>query len=207
MSDPYLGEIRMVGFNFAPVGWAFCAGQQLGVSQNAALFALLGTNFGGNGQTSFQLPNLQGRSPVGMGAGQGLTPIELGESDGAENAQVLISNMPVHNHPATQAAFNATLTGSTTIVATTNTTGATAPESGSILGSVMASGRVEPSYYPSTSTPKVNLASAPTTVSGQVTPSTLQIGNNGSGVPLAIRNPYLGMNFIIALEGIFPSRG
>jgi microcystin-dependent protein len=197
----------MVGFNFAPMGWALCTGQQLPVSQNAALFALLGTNFGGNGQTTFQLPDLQGRSAVGMGQGAGLSNIALGQFAGVENAQMTIANMPIHNHTATQAAFSASLSGTATMVATTSTTGATAPESGSILGSVVASGRVEPSYYPASSTPTVNLAAGTTTVSGQVTPSTPVIGNNGSSLPLAIRNPYLGINFIIALEGIFPTRG
>jgi len=207
MSDPYIGEIRMVGFPFAPMGWALCQGQQVSIAQNQALFALLGTTFGGNGQTSFQLPDLQGRSPVGTGSGAGLSPIVAGESDGTENAQLLLSNMPIHNHTASQAPFNASLTGATTLVATTSTTGATAPESGSILGSVVASGRSEPSFYPATSSPTVNLAGGTANVSGQVTPSTPQIGNSGSSLPFAIRNPYLGLTCIIALEGIYPTRG
>src|ERR1700723_3711762 len=98
MSDPYVGEIRMVGFNFAPQGWAFCNGQLLPISQNAALFALIGTFYGGNGSTTFALPNLQGRVPMGMGTGTGLTTKTIGEFSGAENVQLLISNLPPHTH-------------------------------------------------------------------------------------------------------------
>lgn len=206
MSDPFVGEIRMVGFNFAPQGWAFCAGQLLSIAQNNALFALLGTTYGGNGQSTFQLPNMQGRSPVGMGTGLGLSPIVLGESAGTENAQLLISNMPIHNHTATQAGYNATLSGTATVVATTSSAGATTPAAGSIFGPVVQSGRVESSYYPASTSPTVNLAGAATTVSGQVTPPAPQIGNSGSSLPFPIRNPYLGINFIIALQGIFPTR-
>ena len=100
MSDPYLGEIRMVGFNYAPYGWAFCAGQTMSVPQNAALFALLGVIYGGNGQTTFQLPDLRGRSPVGMGQGPGLSNIVLGEAAGTESTTLTMSNMPTHTHTA-----------------------------------------------------------------------------------------------------------
>ena len=99
MSEPFLGEIRMVGFNFAPQGWAFCQGQIMSIAQNTALFSLLGTMYGGNGQTTFGLPDLQGRSPVGIGQGPGLSPIVQGEMAGTENVTLLASNMPMHTHP------------------------------------------------------------------------------------------------------------
>src|SRR5690606_5156315 len=98
MSEPFLGEIRMVGFNFAPRGWAFCQGQLLSIAQNSALFSLLGTMYGGNGTTTFALPDLRGRSPVGMGNGPGLTPITQGELAGTENVTLLSTQMPMHTH-------------------------------------------------------------------------------------------------------------
>ncbi len=98
MSDPYLGEIRMFGGNFAPQGWALCNGQLLAISQFDALFALLGTTYGGDGQVTFALPNLQGRVPVHQGSGQGLTPRVLGEIAGEETVTIIQNNMPAHSH-------------------------------------------------------------------------------------------------------------
>jgi microcystin-dependent protein len=98
MSGFYLGEIRMVGFNFAPRGWALCNGQIMSIAQNTALFALLGTTYGGNGQTTFGLPDLQGRVPMHWGNGPGLTPRVIGEVDGSENVTLLTPQMPQHNH-------------------------------------------------------------------------------------------------------------
>src|SRR5262252_4819881 len=101
MSDPFLGMIALFGFNFAPRGWAFCNGQLLSIAQNTALFALLGTNFGGNGTSTFGLPDLRGRVPVGFGQGQGLSDITIGEVSGVENLTLLLSNMPSHTHTIT----------------------------------------------------------------------------------------------------------
>ena len=97
-SEPFLGEISMSGFNFAPRGYAFCAGQLLSISQNTALFVLLGTTFGGNGQTTFALPDLRGRVPMGEGSGPGLTPKTLGEVSGAETTTLTTNQIPQHNH-------------------------------------------------------------------------------------------------------------
>lgn len=96
--DPYLGEIRMFAGNFAPVGWALCNGQTLSIAQNTALFSLLGTTYGGNGQTTFNLPDLRGRVPLGWGQGPGLTPRDLGEMAGTESVTLTINQMPAHNH-------------------------------------------------------------------------------------------------------------
>src|SRR5450631_2987711 len=98
MSEPFLGEIRMFGFNFNPQGWAQCNGQLMAISQNTALFSLLGTNFGGNGQTTFGLPDLRGRVPVHAGQGPGLSPYNIGEQTGTENVTLLSSQMPSHSH-------------------------------------------------------------------------------------------------------------
>jgi microcystin-dependent protein len=98
MSEPFLGEIRMVGWNFAANGWALCNGQLMSINQYQALFALLGTTYGGNGTTTFALPNLQGRVPIHQGTGLGLSPYTIGESSGSENITLLANQMPAHNH-------------------------------------------------------------------------------------------------------------
>src|SRR4051812_4210500 len=100
MSEPFLAEIVMFAGNFAPRGWAFCNGQILSIAQNTALFSLLGTTYGGNGQTTFSLPDFRGRSPVGTGQGPGLATIDLGEVSGAEAVTLLTTQMPVHTHTA-----------------------------------------------------------------------------------------------------------
>lgn len=98
MSDPYLGEIRMFAGNFAPRGWAFCNGQLLSIAQNTALFSLLGTNYGGNGQATFGLPNLQGRAPVHAGQGPGLSLYSMGEAGGVEQVTLTTIQIPMHSH-------------------------------------------------------------------------------------------------------------
>ena len=120
--EAYIGTIMAVGFNFAPRGWMLCQGQELSIAQNTALFALLGTTYGGNGQTTFALPDLRGRTLVGQGQGQGLTPVELGQAMGADNATMTVNgnatvtltdaNLPPHTHPVSIAGdqFSATST-------------------------------------------------------------------------------------------------
>ena len=101
MADPFLGEIRMVGFNFAPQGWAFCDGQLLPIGQNSALFSLLGTTYGGDGASAFALPDMRGRFPTHHGTGPGLTPVAFGQQGGAETRTLGIVNLPAHNHSVT----------------------------------------------------------------------------------------------------------
>ena len=181
MSDQYLGEIRMTGFNFAPVGWALCQGQTLSISQNNALFALLGTTYGGNGTTTFNLPDLQGRVPISWGNGVGLSPVVIGEKAGSNNVSIGIANLPAHNHPL-------------------NVSNATAV-AGDPTGAFLA--------QPNTST---NPRSPGTPTAGYVTGSATgqaapgAIGNVGSSAPLSVAPPFLAVNFIIALTGIFPAR-
>ena len=98
MSEPFMGEIRMAGFNFAPRNWAFCNGQLMAISQNQALYSLLGTTYGGNGTTTFGLPDLRGRVPMHWGNGPGLTPRVQGEVDGTETVTLLQTEMPQHSH-------------------------------------------------------------------------------------------------------------
>ena len=101
MSEPFLGMIQIFPYNFAPRGWAFCAGQILPIAQNTALFSLLGTTFGGNGQTTFALPDLRGRVPVGVGQGPGLSSYDLGEVSGTESVTLNTNQLPQHNHTVT----------------------------------------------------------------------------------------------------------
>jgi microcystin-dependent protein len=179
MGDQFLGEIRLVGFNFAPVGWAFCDGSLLQISQNQALFALLGITFGGNGSTTFGLPDLRGRAPVGMGNGPNLTPVTQGQLAGNESVNILAEQMPIHTHALS--------------VAGTETAGANAPSrTNNVLG---ASGAGQGS---------ATIWS--TALNSPVALNPAQVGVAGGSQPLPIRNPFIGTNFIIALTGIFPSR-
>jgi microcystin-dependent protein len=103
--ESYIGQICLFGFNFAPNGWAFCNGQLMSIAQNSALFSLLGTTYGGDGRTTFALPNLQGRVPIHQGQGPGLSPREMGEADGTEQVTLLSSQMPAHTHSAVLKAY------------------------------------------------------------------------------------------------------
>jgi len=187
MSDPFLGEIRMVGFSFAPQGWASCNGQAVSISQNSALFALLGVTFGGDGVQTFNLPDFQGRSPVGMGNGINLSPIQQGDKSGSENVNILPTQMPMHTHTAQAAVSIPAITTSANVTA--------APSNTAVLGPIAAGGR--PGSLYSTDAADTNLLPFNTPVT---------VGTAGNSQPLPIRNPYLGTNFIIAMSGMFPSR-
>lgn len=183
MSEPFIGEIRAVGFNFAPQGWLLCAGQQLPISQNSALFALLGTTFGGNGVTTFALPDYQGRSPVGMGNGAGLTPIVQGQVSGAENVTLQVGQMPVHTHTAAG------------VQSASDNNATVASPSGAVAAITVAEDRTVYNSYDAAANGQATMA-----------PIAVTVQPTGGGLPVAIRNPFLGTNFIIATEGIFPSR-
>lgn len=170
MSDPYIGEIRMFGGNFAPVDWHFCDGSTLSISEYQALYALLGTTYGGDGQTSFRLPDLRGRWPVHQGSLAGVsTP--LGQAAGSESVTLLLSQMPPHTH-----ALKATASAATTA----NPAGATLAQT-------------TPASLYLDDNPGVSLA-------GQA------LGMAGGGQPHENRSPYLAVNFIISLYGIYPSQ-
>jgi microcystin-dependent protein len=204
MSEPYLGEIRMFGGNFAPRGWAFCQGQLLPIAQNTALFSLLGTTYGGNGQTNFALPDLRSRSPVGMGTGPGLSTIDQGQLGGVESETLTQAQLPMHTHMAQSTPFNASLTGQISVPAATTGTTQAAPGTTTVLGPVAAGGRAGTLY--ATGAPDTTLAPFNATLTGQLTPNNPTIGVAGGSQPIGLRNPYIGINFIIAIEGIFPSR-
>ena len=176
MSDQFVAEIRAVGFNFAPTGWALCNGQLMPISQNTALFALLGTQFGGDGKSTFALPNLQGCVAIHQGQGTGLTPFFMGESGGEATVTLLTSEIPIHRHVPLASGSNAT----------TND-----PTQGT-FATPYVNPRLQPLYG---NNPPSNEAAV-----GAIMPS-------GGGQPHDNMQPYLVMNYIIALQGIFPARG
>jgi microcystin-dependent protein len=203
MSDPFIGEMRMVGFNFAPQGWAFCQGQQMSIAQNQALFALLGTTYGGNGIQTFGLPDLRGRSPVGFGQGTGLSSIELGQAAGSENVTLTQAQLPMHTHQAA-ATPGAAVSAAVNIPASTATTALQGePSSSTVLGTVSTGGRTSNFYAAGDG----NVTLKPFNISVTASAPTVTVQIAGQSQPLGLRNPYLGVNFIISLNGIFPSRG
>jgi microcystin-dependent protein len=176
MADPFVAEIRIFPFNFAPKGWAFCDGQLLPISQNTALFSLLGTTYGGDGKSTFALPDLQGRAPMHPGQGQGLSLHDLGEESGSESVTLLNSEIPVHNH----------------------TVGRALDQPGNVMtpvGSIWAQGgtaRAVVNVYnpgPPTAAMKADV-----------------IQPTGGSLPHNNMQPYLTLNFCIALQGVFPAR-
>lgn len=180
--DEFIGIVKLFAGSFAPYGWQFCWGQTLSINQYTALFSILGTTYGGNGTTTFMLPDLRGRVAVGAGTGLGLSPIAAGQIGGNENASILLSNMPSHNHA---------VTGSVQVTITKNNANVGDP-----TGAYLAVTTPNNSYNAT--------ANGTKTLAGVT--SALATANAGQGLPLPIREPYLGMNYIICLVGLFPSR-
>lgn len=178
MGSPYVGEIRMCGFNFPPVNWALCNGQILDISQFTTLYTLIGTTYGGNGQTNFALPNLQSRIPMNQGQGPGLSNYVMGQAAGTENVTLTTSNLPAHNH---------TLSASRNTV-TTNT------PAGNLFGAGYATSAATAVFYVTGSPGQT----------GNLAPQT--VTNTGSSQPHPNLMPLLCINFIISLFGIFPSQ-
>lgn len=170
--ETFLGEIRMFAGNFAPTGWAFCQGQLLPIAQNQALFSLLGTTYGGNGTTTFALPDLRGRVPVGFGQGSGLSNRVIGEQFGSELVTLNINQMPSHNH---------------TVNAVTTEGNQNLP-----TNSLPANTKTLDKEYSD--------ANANTTMKATM------VNPTGGNQPFGVTQPSLGVNFIIALQGIYPSR-
>ena len=210
--EPFIGEINYVAFNFAPTGWTACNGQLLPINQYQALFALVGTTYGGNGTTNFALPDMRGRVPVHQGQLSGGANYDIGQMGGLENITLTINNIPAHSHPATavststsQVAPGASATSTlkaANIAGNTNT-----PEGNAIANSPSLT-----KIYSSTTAPSVsmNSASIETSLSGvNVTTTTntvVTVGNTGGSQPFSVMQPYTTVNCIIATEGIFPSR-
>ena len=172
MSDQFVAEIRIFPFNFPPTGWAFCDGQLMPISQNTALFALVGTYYGGDGKSTFALPNMRGNAPMQSGQGQGLSERFLGEMSGVESVTLINSEIPVHTHAMLA---NNGLANSRT----PTPTAAMARATGGLLYDVAAN-------------------------QTQMAPAALSLA--GGGLPHNNMQPYLTLNFCIALQGVFPQR-
>lgn len=171
--DPYVGEIRIFGGNFAPMNWAFCNGQLLPIASNTALFSIIGTYYGGDGKTTFALPNLNGRTAIHHGPGAGLTPRSIGEADGSSTVTLLESEIPSHNHVPNCNNIQTSGVDPTEAIWTDQ------------------QGRGSVAVY----SKEVNLPMNP-----------LAIQPTGGSQPHNNMQPYLGMNFIISLYGVFPPR-
>jgi|SRR5690554_1713876 len=178
--EPFIGQIMMVGFNFAPKGWAFCDGRLLSIAQNTALFSLLGTTYGGDGVTTFALPDLRGRCAVGMGQGPGLSSYVQGQCAGTENVTLVQTQMPAHTH----ALMASTADGTTNIP----------------TGAVIAANKI-PIDRSTVVDGNAFVQSNPST-----TMSPQSVGPSGGTQPHSNMQPYMAMNYVIALYGIYPSR-
>ncbi len=183
MTNPFVAEIRLFACNFPPKGWALCAGQLMPISQNTALFSLLGTTYGGDGKSTFALPNLEGMVPIQQGQGPGLSVRDLGETGGETAVTLLVTEIPSHGHT-----MNATATPGT----------ATASNGGQLAfasaGASKTSAGTVANFY-SSNPNKATTALSP-----------LAIGIKGQGLPHNNMMPYLGLNYCIALQGVFPPR-
>ena len=179
--EGYISEIRMFAGNFPPRAWAFCQGQLMSIAQNTALFSLLGTTYGGDGQVTFGLPDFRGRVAVGTGQGPGLSSYDLGQVGGSQSTTLLVANLPAHTHGFSANASMACHTG--------------AGNADSPANNIPAGSASDENY----TAPPGNATMAPIAVSG----TTAAAGGNQ---PFSNVQPYLGMNYIICLYGIFPSR-
>jgi microcystin-dependent protein len=182
MSDPFVAEIRIFPFNFPPKGWAFCDGQLLPISQNTALFSLLGTFYGGDGKSTFALPDLQGNAATCQGQGGGLQDWVIGEVQGSQTVTLLDSEIPVHSH-----SFSATSTAGNSQTATNGQLAK------GFKGNLQASNTAK--MYSSAASPQPNAL---------MNPQVLTVA--GGSLPHNNMMPYLTLNFCIAMQGIFPPR-
>jgi microcystin-dependent protein len=178
MTEPYVGEIRAFGFNFAPIGWSLCNGQLVAISENTALYSIIGTTYGGDGQSTFGLPNLQGRVPMHWGTSQGFTTV-IGEVQGTPEVNLTVGATPAHTHTMSIGSV---------------------PTGGVILRTPTATA----STYIATVTPNRAYLNPPTAFNAQFSSSV--ISSVGGSLPHENMQPYLAVSFCICLQGIYPSR-
>lgn len=190
--DPFIGEIKIWPMNFAPVNWAFCNGQLLAITSNTALFSLIGTSYGGDGRTTFALPDLRGRIPAGAGTGAGISTRNLGQRGGSETRAINVLNMPPHNHSIQS---NQAIGGGIELIVNSEE-GEEGDPNGNYLAGTEDTGYSDESGSGTLKGLQNNLA-----LSGPIT-----CGLTGGGQAFSILNPFLSFNFIIALYGIYPSR-
>lgn len=216
--EVFTGMISAFGFNYAPQNWALCAGQQMAVSQNAALFSLLSTFYGGDGQTTFKLPDLRGRHPIGYGLGPGLTDYPIGTNAGMETVTLTGSQVPLtahsHNATFTPAGGGITVTGSGTAKISTAAPSAATPQlaNGNTAWLANASAGLNlKGLYTTTEPAAGSVANLPVDLSLQASGGgggtvTVAPAGQPAASPVDVRNPYLAINFCIALNGLYPSR-
>lgn len=180
--EVFIGTIQPFAFNFAPRNWALCNGQTMSIAQNSAMFSLLGTTYGGNGQTTFNLPNLQGRMPIGMGQGPGLPAYDIGEAAGSPSTVLTSNQMPSHTHTV-QVQVGGAPSNPTLAPSATN----------QFLGASVGGTPAAAAIWSDELSSPVHMGGA-------------QAGLTGGNQPMDLMNPYLALNFSIAIMGIFPSR-
>ncbi len=204
--DEFIGIIKIFGGNFAPQGWAMCQGQLLSISQNQALFSILGTIYGGDGITNFALPDLRGRIALGMGNGPGLSPYTQGQKAGNENTSLNLGNLPSHNHTLLQTA----IAGQANIRISDNVANAPNGKNNAlaqVTNLLPGSTSDRPQIYESspgfTENNMLNASSVDTSQLNLPATPTTPVGNN---IPFSNLQPYIAVNFIICLQGIYPPR-
>ncbi|WP_299432680.1 tail fiber protein [uncultured Aquimarina sp.] len=191
-----IGEVRMFGGNFAPRAWAFCEGQLLAISQNTALFSILGTTYGGDGRTSFALPDLRGRVPIGPGHGPGLSTRKLGQRGGTETNTLTILNMPSHNHVA---GFGPNSAANVSIPVLADAADVADPSNATLATSEDGNGAEVKTYSNGSADATLQPFTAP--LAGSV-----DVGQTGGSQPFQNMQPWLSTYYIICLQGVFPSR-
>ena len=200
--EPYLGSISMVGFNYAPRGWALCFGQLIAISQNTALYSLLGSRFGGDDRTVFRIPDLRGRVPMGFGDGPGLTPRVLGQMPGTEIHTLTMQQMPVHDHTTT---FTPPVYSASGVVTPGAFSGRGGTASNDPINNFPAPAPAGTNIYNSSSNQVMGESPVTVEISEGIGGS-VTVNNSGGSSPFSITQPSTCVNFIIATEGIFPPR-
>jgi len=183
-TEPFIGEVKLLGFQFPPRGYSLCQGQLLSIAEYTALFALIGTTYGGNGTTTFNLPDLQGRVPIGQGQGPGLPDYSIGEEAGSPSVTLTAANLPAHIHTVNSLKVHTKVNS-------------TIADSGTALDGYP--GTSGTNVWAESATPGAFMAADEAVVSGST-------DTTGSSMPLSVVNPYLVLNYSIAVEGLFPSR-
>lgn len=202
-----IGEIKMFAGNFAPRTWAFCEGQLMSIAENNALYAIIGTIYGGDGRTTMQLPDLRGRAPIGVGQGPGLPYYRQAQMGGAPQHTMSINEMPNHTHTAQAAGGAGSLTGTATALMNVNTDEA---EGSAPAGQYLAPSSPSNIYVDAATAGQTLAADAITVntsgLSVDVTGLNIAVDHSGSSMPFNIMQPYIAMHYIICLQGVFPSR-
>jgi microcystin-dependent protein len=207
MDGWYIGTVTLFAFNWAPLYYAQCNGALLPINQMAALYSLLGIKFGGDGRTTFGLPDLRGRVPCGFGPGPGLTPLDFAEYFGAETVQLNTNTLPVHSHPLQEKTAGQTVTA--TAVATVNAYNGVDPDKNKPQGAYWAksqSGTTVASSYNSTHDTTMAADAVRVTVTPTFNVSNLVIGNTGNSQPFPINPPSLALMYCVCTQGLFPTR-